>query len=1079
MSIAKSAASAFDDRTQNRGNEYFANNEIELIQPDNRSFVGVVKGPLGEHITAVDAYDYEGGVLSAHCDCKPFKKGKLCKHLWATLLEIDSRYEVPQKKGLRVIQSDAAAEAVERQANIWKVQFEAIQAETARRVRAPVVKAKQKEAWFVLELEKTQTAGKLHLDLYCRESRASGGWGKVKKLTYSTEMLPGFTNPEDRQLLDLLCGGTKGVPEQNYYRSWWDTRHSRSGVAFVEMSPAMHPFALPKLARTNRFAWVLDDEQPIEDARPLAWSGDEPWRFRLKVNPSEKSTGWDVRGELFRGEETHDIATPVMLSAEGFVLFEDAIGLLDAADAFSWIVALRREGVISVPKKAGDELAGMLLQSPAGLEVDLPEEFGWKEVEEKPRPRLVIVPTKNGNRTRLYGKLSFLYGDSPIELDDPQGTVLKHDEKVVHRRSPAAEEELLSNLTDFGLRMNTDGKSETHVWLPKKQFTKITHQLTESGWSVEADGRRIRRAGAFNLSVASNINWFELEGGCDFEGRQVALPALLSALRKGNKFVVLDDGTQGMLPEDWLDKYGSLAELGKSKGDALRFSHSQAALLDALLAAQENVEVDQDFMAMRDRLRSFDGVKPQKEIDSFQGELREYQREGLGWLNFLREYKFGGCLADDMGLGKTVQVLALLEAERVRADKEKHLPSLAVVPRSLVFNWIEEAEQFTPNLKVANYTGQSREAMFDQIDDHDLIVTTYGTLRRDIVKLREKEFQYAIIDEAQAIKNANSQAAKACRLVNAHSRLAMTGTPVENHLGELWSLFEFLNPGMLGRSTTFARLAKNNTDKQGLQVLASALKPFMLRRTKKQVLTELPDKTEQTLYCEMGAEQRKHYNELRDFYRASLNSEVETHGLAKSKIHVLEALLRLRQAACHPGLLDEKHAGAESAKLDTLVEQLTEIISEGHKALVFSQFTSFLKLVRDRLDPLKIPYEYLDGRTRNRKAKVDAFQNNPDCPLFLISLKAGGHGLNLTAADYVFILDPWWNPAVEAQAIDRAHRIGQSQRVFAYRLICRDTVEDKIIELQKSKRDLADAIVASNNTVISDLTADDLELLLS
>jgi SNF2 family DNA or RNA helicase len=309
----------------------------------------------------------------------------------------------------------------------------------------------------------------------------------------------------------------------------------------------------------------------------------------------------------------------------------------------------------------------------------------------------------------------------------------------------------------------------------------------------------------------------------------------------------------------------------------------------------------------------------------------------------------------------------------------------------------------------------------------------------------------------------------------------MTGTPVENHLGELWSLFEFLNPGMLGRSTRFQSLTRGGSDDdpQSLQLLAGAVRPFLLRRTKEQVLKELPEKTEQTLFCEMLPKQQRMYDELRDFYRASLTKKVDQVGLERSKIHVLEALLRLRQAACHPGLVDSQRTAEPSAKLELLLEQLAEVIDEGHKTLIFSQFTSLLAFVRERLDQRKIPYAYLDGRTRKRKQAVEQFQEDPDCPVFLISLKAGGHGLNLTAADYVYILDPWWNPAVEAQAIDRAHRIGQQQRVFAYRLICRDTVEEKILELQREKRGLAEAIMTEDNSLIRSLTAEDLQRLLS
>jgi SNF2 family DNA or RNA helicase len=348
------------------------------------------------------------------------------------------------------------------------------------------------------------------------------------------------------------------------------------------------------------------------------------------------------------------------------------------------------------------------------------------------------------------------------------------------------------------------------------------------------------------------------------------------------------------------------------------------------------------------------------------------------------------------------------------------------------------------------------------------------------VHLKDFDLGYVILDEAQAIKNPASQTAKACRLLKADHRLALTGTPVENHLGELWSIFDFLNPGMLGRLPGMsARSAHRSPSKETLEQVARALGPFILRRTKEEVLSDLPPKTEQTLYCDLGSRQRRIYDGMREHYRRILTQKIGEEGLDRSKIQVLEALLRLRQAACHPGLISEKHERRSSAKLDVLLEQVEEVIDEGHKALVFSQFTRLLALVRHELDERNITYEYLDGKTRKREEKIQRFQEDAECPLFLISLKAGGVGLNLTAADYVFLLDPWWNPAVEAQAIDRAHRIGQVRPVNAYRLIARNTVEEKIVKLQASKRDLADAILTADRSVISELTSEDLEMLLS
>jgi SNF2 family DNA or RNA helicase len=583
------------------------------------------------------------------------------------------------------------------------------------------------------------------------------------------------------------------------------------------------------------------------------------------------------------------------------------------------------------------------------------------------------------------------------------------------------------------------------------------------------------------MEISSGVDWFELEGGAEFGDTKVALPRLLKAIKQGEHMVKLDDGTLGIIPDEWLKKYGLLAGLGRAEEDRLRFSRSQAGLLDALLAAEPKVSVDAMFERVRRELRSFTGVNPVAPTKGLQGELREYQSRGLGWLYFLQSFGFGGCLADDMGLGKTIQVLALLESRReLRAAGNGNAPppSLVVVPRSLVFHWKEEAARFTPQLRILDHTGGARLKPGDHFDDHDVILTTYGTLRRDAVQFKDQRFDYCILDEAQAIKNAGTLSAKAVRLLRADHRLAMSGTPVENHLGELWSLFEFLNPGMLGSASIFAN-AGRNPDERTRMVLGKALRPFILRRTKGQVATELPEKTEQTIYCDLEAKQRKLYIELRDYYRARLLKDGAGKGSGQFKIQVLEALLRLRQAACHPGLLDKEKAGESSAKLDTLLAQLDQVLDENHKALVFSQFTSLLAIVRNRLDNAKIPYTYLDGRTRDRQAPVDQFQNDPNVKLFLISLKAGGLGLNLHAAEYVYLLDPWWNPAVEAQAIDRAHRIGQTRQVFAYRLIARDTVEEKVLELQKSKRDLADAIVSADNSLLHNLTREDLELLLS
>lgn len=729
------------------------------------------------------------------------------------------------------------------------------------------------------------------------------------------------------------------------------------------------------------------------------------------------------------------------------------------------------------------------------------------------------------------------------------------------RRNRRSEKQAINVCSSLGMR-HIQSPSGDALLLHTRLMPGAVGAMLSRGWAVSADQRLIRTAGPPALSITSGIDWFELRGTVSFTGedgksQDVSLPEILAAARAGRNMVTLGDGSQGLLPQQWLEEHGLLTAMGQVNGDHIRFRSSQAAMLDALLDDKELIEIDQAFAQARERLRSFDGIPTLNPSPEFLGSLREYQQHGLGWLSFLRQFGMGGILADDMGLGKTVQVLAMIQARRLGekshtdemitldgAAKQDPVavpnPSIIVVPRSVVFNWADEARKFTPKLRVLAYTGPDRDQYHTKFDDYDLIVTSFGLMRRDIDVLREIEFDYAVLDEAQAIKNPQSQSAKAARLLNARHRLALTGTPIENHLGDLWSIFEYLNPGMLGSSAKFGELVRGATgarnggrsavttgvlpmdaDGEGvdaeraadaaaggdrstdsadaLRQVATALRPFILRRTKQQVLKDLPAKTEQTIICEMDPEQRRIYDELRKYYRGNLMQQIdaaspasangepgpESRGLGRNAFMVLEALLRLRQAACHPALIDKTNAvhidreNAPSAKLDELEQRLDEIIDEGSKALVFSQFTSMLALIRKRLEQRGIKYAYLDGQTRNRKDVVERFQEDPELPVFLISLKAGGVGLNLTAAEYVFIMDPWWNPAVEAQAIDRTHRIGQSKPVFAYRLICEDTVEQRILELQSRKRDLADAVVGGEGNILSNLSRDDLEQLLS
>jgi superfamily II DNA or RNA helicase len=1138
LSLAERCRHAFTESAVRWGSDYFQQGRVKILDDDDYFVIGEVQDPSGQEVEVLLQWTYGDlplpGIL-VESDTEEGPEGPCNRHVWALILTCD-RYrfdrlipgtgtlevltdfdkisnkitQSPQYVTLQgqqlaeMVARGATPESIQELAGNWQVQLAAIEHLRPQKVDdffdGNVAKPlKRRRAVFHIDAKESEQRERLVIQLLYSEIKKNGELGKPKGLSYREAELALFDDEEDRALLALLAGSS---PEQE--QNTWSPLYPRTDNRPIRrclIAPSLYETILPRLCKTGRLYCIRENTRGKSvHLGPLAWDDGAPWHFSLTLDrPPTDSTpkrnrmglksGWQLTGELRQGEKRLPLNTSALLLSEGLIIFEKSIARLDPKTDFGWVSVLGSSGPIHVTDTERDELLERLWTMPQAPEVSLPTETPWQQVHLKPKPEVIFAPLDRHAPNEVGGTVRFTYDDQTAAFSDQAGSIV---DRVRHRviiRDRDRERELVHQLVDHGLRpAGPYLRGRCDMTLPSRLLPRAVPELIAAGWYVEAEGQKVRKPGEFSFAVTSNLDWFELSGEVDFEGQRADLPTLLKALERGERLVRLGDGSHGMLPEEWLAKYTPLASLGQADGEKLKFVGSQAAILDALLASQPSVDTDENFRRVRDRLRAFDGVKPLPEPESFQGELRTYQREGLGWLEFLHEFRFGGCLADDMGLGKTIQVLAMLERRRLERVAEEgngqsppRQPSLVVVPRSLVHNWVTEAGRFTPELRVLDYTGLHRGANRKSFGKYDLIVTTYGTLRRDILKFKNQSFEYAILDEAQAIKNPQSQAAKACRLIKANHRLAMTGTPVENHLGELWSLFEFLNPGMLGASSGMRKLVNNgeSRDETSIKLLGTALRPFLLRRTKEQVLTELPEKLEQTLFCDLGREQRRLYDELRQHYQTALMAKVAKDGLAKSKIQVLEALLRLRQAACHPGLIDISRSDEPSAKLELLIQQLQELTAEGHKALVFSQFVKLLTIVRSRLDEAGVKYEYLDGQTRDRAERVDRFQNDPHCPLFLISLKAGGLGLNLTAADYVFILDPWWNPAVEAQAVDRAHRLGQTRRVFAYRLIARETVEEKILELQRQKQDLADAIISEDNSVLANLSADDLTMLLS
>ncbi|HMX99069.1 MAG TPA: DEAD/DEAH box helicase, partial [Agitococcus sp.] len=616
-----------------------------------------------------------------------------------------------------------------------------------------------------------------------------------------------------------------------------------------------------------------------------------------------------------------------------------------------------------------------------------------------------------------------------------------------------------------------------------------TNKFAELGWQVEhlADS-------PFNVQLGHNINlsltesssqqdWFELGATIqDPQGNTFNLVDLLSRLIKSHPFLLDAASLEELQEDDFLSVYlgenqPALALLIKDiKPILLHLGHllnqdshgmdkydaAQALALQHVLGMPwQNNERLQQFANKLKQGYSQQLPTPQ----GFVGELRPYQQQGLGWLQFLRDTEHGGILADDMGLGKTAQTLAHILLEK-QAGHLQQKPALIIAPTSLMYNWLKEAQKFTPDLKVLVLQGANRHQDFDKIPQHDIVLSTYPLLARDEELLKQHQYHLLILDEAQNIKNPRAKAAQVVRQLDAKHRLCLTGTPMENHLGELWSLFYFLMPGFLSSQELFNKNYRHPIEKKGdnqlRQKLVNRIKPFMMRRLKTEVAKELPAKTTIEINVDMSESQSKLYEAVRVAMQANIQDIIAKQGFKRSQIAILDALLKLRQVCCHPSLLklDKMPSDkASSAKLENLIEMVTEMVEEGRKILIFSQFTTMLQLIEDNLNSQKIAFVKLTGQTKKREEVINAFQTG-QVPVFLISLKAGGVGLNLTAADTVIHYDPWWNPAAEDQASDRAWRIGQDKPVFVYKLITNQSIEEKIIALQKNKADLAASILS-------------------
>jgi len=1085
----------FDAGTLQRGEDVARKGKVRTARRDDDKLTGEVGGSSGElYRQTIRFKSGRGGIdFQGSCSC-PMSYN--CKHVVAVLLADLERYQH------EMAQSPAASAA---RSEEWLQQLALLSQAAPGKAVAPGG-ASFKLAW-VLAPDPAGGTPRLHLRrARLRKNGDISGTTPIHDVHALLRALPAARDPGDEELLRqfaaLQAGGLVA---------------SDAGA-----SGAVGARLMIRLCAEERLL--------------LAWSDDDLRRntlFYLRPGPRREATlDWRssvdddaVRLDWFFGDghPMGVLPTEPPLYLDDYMLGELALaGPLETLPPTLLVKLVAQAPHLQAEQRAG--MAGRLAE--LGLEhlVPPPQAIETRRRNDiAPTPCLLLDSLDTGwGRNEVwhdYALLTFEYdGQSTEDVDEPVLRVVQDGVVQLIERDHAAEAAAADLLAGLGFYKPPAGSplddmpdaltlADEAAWVAFAR--RDIPRLQAAGWEIETDlDYRYDLAevddwyAELDEEGEGGNAWFSLELGIVVGGeRHALLPLLVQMVRAAPRdfaapalaargesdalIVELDTYERVALPWGRVKPIlATLGELyfGERLGKGVRLPAMDAARLAELeRAARLRWIGGERLRELGRKLDSFGGIQAVAPPTGLQASLRPYQLGGLAWLQFLREYGFGGILADDMGLGKTVQTLAhiLFEKEAGRLDA----PALVVAPTSLMPNWQAEAARFAPGLRVLLLHGKERAAQFDAIGEHDLVLTTYALLGRDEDALRRHRYHLLILDEAQYIKNSRTKAAQTARLLDASHRLCLTGTPVQNHLGELWSQFNFLMPGLLGDQKSFKadyrKPIEQGNDVQRKDFLARRVKPFMLRRTKDKVATELPPKTEIVLPVELGSAQRDLYETVRVAMDRKVRAEIDRKGLARSHIVILEALLKLRQVCCDPRLI-EPSSVTDSAKLDTLMELLDTLTSEGRKVLVFSQFTSMLALVGAALRERGTDFVELTGSTLDRAAPVAAFQQG-QVGVFLISLKAGGVGLNLTAADTVIHYDPWWNPASENQATDRAWRIGQQQPVFVYKLIARGTLEEKIQEMQRRKGELANAVLVNEGEaeLAPGLQADDLRAIFS
>ncbi len=1034
--------SFFTNTIYNRGVSYFRAGLVSIEQFNEDGLVATVYGSDDYCVEIEFHHDY----WDMSCDCPYWDD---CKHMVAVLLQAQ-----------KMLKENRTAPA-EKKAKTWKQQFDAV-----LQNRSEDIKISEPKWKLGFTLKTLYNGWELSAKKFY--NKKDGSLGRYEDYDNWSQAHVSGSSAAFR-VLDMLTT----LERHSHYGGYY---YSSSSYA-ADLQYGQHVGPLFDLLQDCDLYYL---ERGV--LQPLTVHDDG---CRIEFSYEETNDTFTLRPSvILNDEKLTDLQQIAVLSRKpayvlhGLNLFK--VNNMDDAELL--LPFLRNTSAIEIPKpEFGDFVSTVYARLRTRTNLPLPATVRQETISDITAKQIVLQEEPD----QLRIMMQFKYGDHNILWEDDRETLVFAEDNAVTtiKRDTAAEaaaeqilKEMRTKKLDQGWRVLD---SRAMNWLFKnipillEQGFEILGRENLKKYKVRTSTPNV------NVGISSDLDWFDINLDITVEGVQLSLKELKKSLRSKSRYVKLVDNSMAHLPEDWFDRFRHLFHFAEVEEKSLKTSSLQAVMLDALFEQAQDKNVDTGFQKRLELLQQFDQIDKQALPAHFHGELRPYQKAGFDWLYFLKDYKFGGCLADDMGLGKTIQALALLQKEK---ELGVDYPSLVVCPTSVVYNWQKEAERFTPQLRTLIHTGIDRDKSENAFANVDVVFTTYGIMMRDFDLLQHTTFHYLVLDESQKIKNPHSQSAYvACHLKSDH-RLVLTGTPVENNTLELWSQFQFINPGLLGTlhyfRSAFANPIEKYKNEDTAELLQRIVYPFILRRTKEMVAQDLPEKNEQTLLCELSESQKKSYTTWRDAFRAKILKLIDEQGLDKSKMNVLEGLTKLRQIANHPALIDP-NIEEDSGKFEVLFDLVEDVVGEGHKLLIFSQFVKMLTLVRARFDKLGIAYEYLDGRTRNRQDKVDNFQNNENVRAFLISLKAGGVGLNLTAADYVIHIDPWWNPAVEMQATDRAHRIGQDKNVFVYKLITKDTVEEKIVELQERKKKLVSELVTTESGFFKNLERQDVEVLFS